>query len=141
MKEFFDLLSRIFLASIFLFESYSSIKHVSRTKATMLEYGFTWYPEIVLYTASFILFIGGFFLLIGYRARFAVILLLVYWLPVTFLVYDFWTAPDGVKNIQTLNFLKNIAITGGLMHILIHGVGKYAVRRFFGVTKLPKEKW
>ena len=141
MKDIFDLISRLFLSAIFLFESYSSVKHISRSKATMLHYGFHWNPELLLYTASFLRLIGGIFLLIGYRPRFAVTLLLIYWIPVTFMVYQFWDAPEGTKNIQTVNFLKNIAIIGGLIHILIHGVGKYSIRRFFGMMKLPKEKW
>ena len=141
MKDIFDLISRLFLSAIFLFESYSSVKHISRSKATMLHYGFHWNLELLLYTASFLLLVGGIFLLIGYRPGFAVTLLLIYWIPVTFMVYQFWDAPEGTKNIQTVNFLKNIAIIGGLIHILIHGVGKYSIRRFFGMMKLPKEKW
>ena len=141
MKDIFDLISRLFLSAIFLFESYSSVKHISRSKATMLHYGFHWNPELLLYTASFLLLVGGIFLLIGFRPGFAVTLLLIYWIPVTFMVYQFWDAPEGTKNIQTVNFLKNIAIIGGLIHILIHGVGKYSIRRFFGMMKLPKEKW
>ena len=141
MKDIFDLISRVFLSAIFLFESYSSVKHMSRTKATMIEYGFQWNPDLLLYIASFVLLVGGIFLLIGYRSGFAVTLLLIYWVPVTFMVYQFWNAPEGTKNIQTVNFLKNIAIIGGLMHILIHGVGKNSIRRFFGMVKLPKEKW
>ena len=116
MKDIFDLISRLFLSAIFLFESYSSVKHISRSKATMLHYGFHWNPELLLYTASFLLLVGGIFLLIGYRPGFAVTLLLIYWIPVTFMVYQFWDAPEGTKNIQTVNFLKNIAIIGCLLY-------------------------
>ena len=106
MKDIFDLISRVFLSAIFLFESYSSVKHMSRTKATMIEYGFQWNPDLLLYIASFVLLVGGIFLLIGYRSGFAVTLLLIYWVPVTFMVYQFWNAPEGKKIFKRLIFLK-----------------------------------
>ena len=37
--------------------------------------------------------------------------------------------------------MKNIAFIGGMIHVLVYGTGKYSIRRFFGITKLPKEKW
>ena len=72
----------------------------------MLHYGFHWNPELLLYTASFLLLVGGIFLLIGYRPGFAVTLLLIYWIPVTFMVYQFWDAPEGTKNIAERKSLE-----------------------------------
>lgn len=107
----------------------------------MAEYGITWNPDFLIVVTALGLAIGGIFLLIGYRSTFAVILLLLYWVPVTFLVYSFWDDPIETRNIHSIIFMKNIAIIGGLIHVLVYGVGNYSVRRFFGVTKLPKEKW
>ncbi len=141
MKDSFDLVARILVSAISLFESYDTIEHINRTRETLLEYGLSWYPLILIYFTSLALFIGGVFLLIGYRSAFAVSLLLMYWIPVTFIVYSFWNDPPEIRNVQAVHFMKNIAFIGGMIHILVHGTGKFAVRRFFGVTKLPKEKW
>jgi putative oxidoreductase len=141
MKDIFDLVARACLSTIFLFEAYTSIKFFDRTMNTMIEYNITWHPEFLLILTSICLAVGGIFLLIGYRPSFAVILLLCYWVPVTFIVYDFWDSPESTRTITSIMFMKNIAITGGLLHILVHGTGIYSVRRIFGMTRVPKEKW
>ena len=141
MRDLFDLLARMFLSTIFLFEAFTSLKFFDRTKSTMTEYGLTWKQYFLLIATITCLFIGGAFLLIGYRPVFAVTLLLIYWIPVTFIVFSFWNDPPEVQNIHSIFFMKNIAITGGLIHVLVHGTGKYSIRRFFGMTVLPKEKW
>lgn len=141
MKDTFDLVARAMIAAISLFEAFTTVKFLDRTKETMLEYGLTWNPAFFIYLTSLGLAVGGIFLLIGYRPAFAVSLLLFYWIPVTFLVFPFWNDPPNVRNIQAIHFMKNIAFIGGMIHVLVHGTGKYSVRRFFGVTRLPKEKW
>ena len=129
------------MAAISLFEAFTSVQFMERTKQTMLEYHLTWYPNFLIYLTAFGLAVGGVFLLIGYRPVFAVTLLLLYWVPVTFILYSFWDDPPNVRNIQAIHFMKNIAFIGGMIHVLVYGTGKYSVRRFFGITKLPKEKW
>ncbi len=137
----FDLIARAFLATIFLFEAFTSLKFFDRTRETMIDYGITWQPDFLLIGTCILLTIGGIFLLIGYRPAFAVILLLIYWVPVTFIVYSFWNDPPERQNVQSIFFMKNIAITGGLIHVLVHGTGRLSVKRLIGYTKVPKEKW
>jgi len=139
MKDIFDLISRIFLSAIFLFEAFTSLKFFERTKDTMTEYGLLWNQDFLLICTIIALTVGGLFLLIGYRPAFAVTLLLMYWVPVTFIVYSFWDDPPAKQNLHSIFFMKNIAIIGGLMHVLIYGTGRYSFRRLFGMTKLPKE--
>ncbi|MEI2694442.1 MAG: DoxX family protein [Saprospiraceae bacterium] len=141
MKDLFDLLARAMIATISLFEAFTSVWFMHRTKETMLEYGLTWNPDLLIYSTALALAVGGIFLLIGYRPALAVTLLLLYWVPVTFIVYSFWDDPRHIRNVQAIHFMKNIAFIGGMIHVLVYGTGKYSVRRFFGVTKLPKEKW
>ncbi|NOT38658.1 MAG: DoxX family protein [Saprospiraceae bacterium] len=141
MKDIIDLIARMCLSGIFLFEAFTSIKFMGRTKETMQQYGFTWNQDLLLYSTIFALTVGGIFLLIGYRTTFAVFLLLIYWVPVTFTVYSFWNDPSNVRNIHSIIFMKNIAIIGGLLLVWIHDPGKYSIKRLVGMTKLPKEKW
>ncbi|MBK6545671.1 MAG: DoxX family protein [Saprospiraceae bacterium] len=141
MKDIFDLVARTMLAAISLYEAFTSVQFMTRTKETMIEYGISWNPDLLIYLTAFALALGGIFLLIGYRPGFAVTLLLMYWVPVTFIVYSFWNDPEHIRNIQAIHFMKNIAFIGGMIHVLVYGTGKYSVRRFFGITKLPKEKW
>ncbi|HEX5626155.1 MAG TPA: DoxX family protein [Saprospiraceae bacterium] len=141
MKDVFDLVARAMIATISLFEAFTSVRFIHRTKDTMLEYGLTWNPDLLIYLTAIALAVGGLFLLIGYRPGFAVTLLLLYWVPVTFIVYSFWNDAPQIRNVQAIHFMKNIAFIGGMIHVLVYGTGKYSVRRFFGVTQLPREKW
>lgn len=141
MKDVLDLLARAFISAIFLFEAFTSAKFFDRTQATMTEYGLTWNQDLLLVSTIVALSVGGIFLLIGYRPGFAVILLLLYWVPVTFIVYSFWNKPPEKQTLYSILFMKNIAITGGLIHIWIYGTGRYSFRRLIGMTRLPKEEW
>jgi putative oxidoreductase len=139
MNNIFDLLGRILISAIFFYEGIDSILFAEKTKLTMAEYHITWRPDFLLYSSIVFLMIGATMLLIGYRIRFGVWLLLIYWLPVTFIVYSFWDDPVPEQRLHAILFMKNIAVAGGLLVIAAHGGGKYSIQRLFRVTKIPNE--
>ena len=131
MKDIFDLLGRLFLAFIFLYEAYDSIYYYGSTKKIMTEYGITWRQDLLLVGAISLLVLGGIMILVGYRASLGAIFILMYWIPVTFLVHSFWNDAPDVRRENALFFMKNIAITGGLMMVFGNGVGKFSLKRLF----------
>lgn len=137
MKDFFDLIGRIFIAFIFLYEAYDSIFYFKETQATMTAYGLNWNQDLLLYGAIFLLVVGGILVLIGYRAGLGASLLLIYWIPVTFIVHSFWNDPEPTRRLQAILFMKNIAVTGGLLIVLANGSGKYSIKRLFATAKVP----
>lgn len=138
MKHIFDLLGRLFLSFIFFYEAYDSIKFFKDTKLKMTEYDIVWNQNLLLYGAIFTLIFGATLLLTGYRAKFGSTLLLLYLVPVTFIVHDFWNYPAGEQRWEGIMFMKNMAIIGGLMMVFANGVGKYSVKRLFATFKVPK---
>ena len=154
VKNIVDLLGRTFLAFIFLYEAYDSIFFFKETQLKMGFYGLTWNQDMLLYGAIFLLVLGGLMVLFGYRASLGAFLLLLYWVPVTFIVHDFWNVPfDCTVNIscpqiqvesqeiyrrmQGVLFMKNLAIIGGLLMIWVNGSGRFSIRRLFATTKVP----
>jgi putative oxidoreductase len=137
MYHIFDLIGRILISAIFFYEAIDSILYADKTKQTMAEYGIQWNPDFLLYSSIVFLMIGALMLLIGYRIRLGVWLLLLYWLPVTFIIYSFWNDPVEVQRLNAILFMKNLAIAGGLFMIAAHGGGKYAIQRLFQVSRLP----
>jgi len=154
VKNITDLVGRALLAFIFLYEAYDSIFFFKDTKQRMLDYGLTWQPEFLLYGAIVLLVLGGLMVLTGYRSSFGAALLLLYWIPVTFIVHHYWTLPFDCmmtfdcpdiplqgemiyRRLQAVMFMKNLAITGGLLMIMANGSGKHSVRRLFATTKVP----
>jgi len=136
MKDVIDLIARILIACIFLFEAYDSTKYFKSTKVLMTEYGITWQQDILLMGAIFLLILGGILVLIGYRSNFGAILLLLYWIPVTFILHSWWNDPSELQRTESIAFMKNIAIIGGLMMIYVNGSGRYSVKRLFATTKV-----
>lgn len=131
MKDVADLIGRIFLAFIFLFEAYDSIAFFKANKEMMTEYGITWNQDFLMYSSILLLILGGILILIGYRTSLGAICLLIYWIPLTFTLYSFWNDPEDLRRLNSLMFMKNMAIAGGLLMLYVNEAGKYSVKRIF----------
>lgn len=154
MKHIVDLIGRAFISFIFFYEAYDSIFFFKETQLKMGFYGLTWNQDLLLYGAIFVLIMGGLMVLLGYRASLGAFLLLLYLIPVTFIVHDFWNVPfecmlhiscpqiqvesdEIYRRMQGVLFMKNLAIMGGLLMIWVNGSGRYSVKRLFATTKVP----
>ncbi len=137
MKDSVDLIGRVLLAYIFLYEAYDYIAYFRANKVVMTSYGVTWNQNLLIYGAIFLLVLGGTMLLTGYRSRFGAVLLLLYWIPVTFIVHAFWNDPPEIQRTQSIFFSKNLAIAGGLLIAAVHEPGRYSVRRLFATYRVP----
>ncbi len=137
MKDIADLIARIFIALIFIYEAYDSIGFYKETKEVMTEYGFTWQQDALLLGSIGLLVLGGVLVLIGYRSKFGAALLMVYFIPLTFIIHAFWgIEPSIERRIASIHFMKNIAIIGGLLMIFANGSGRYSIKRLFATTKV-----
>jgi putative oxidoreductase len=136
MRDITDLIGRIFLATIFIFEAIDSSLFFDKTKLAMTQHGLTWNQDLLLYSAIFLLAMGGVMVLLGYRSTLGALLLLLYWLPVTFIVHDFWTYPKSELREQSILFMKNIAIIGGLLMLVGKGSGRYSIKRLLATTRV-----
>lgn len=137
MKDIIDLIGRALLAFIFLYEAYDSIFYFKETKVKMTLYGLNWQQDLLLLGGIVILLLGGTLLLVGYRTGFGMFILLCYWIPVTFIVHSFWSDPEPERRLQSILFMKNIAIVGGMLMVWANGTGKYSIKRLFATTKVP----
>jgi putative oxidoreductase len=138
MKDVADLLGRIFISLLFIYEAFDSILFFDNTVRTMKSYGITYNPQLLLGVIIAMLLVGSFLMLIGYYARVGAFLVLLYWLPFTLIVYSFWNDPLEMQRLNALYFMRNIALTGGLLLLLANGAGKYSVRRLIHVMRLPQ---
>lgn len=137
MKDIADLIARILISFIFLFEAYDYIRDFDGTKSIMADYGLTWNPNMLLFGAITLLILGGVMVLSGYRSSLGATLLLLYWIPVTFIMHSFWNDPESIRQASELHFMKNLAIIGGLLTVLVNGSGRYSIRRLFATARVP----
>lgn len=138
MKDIADLLARMFIAFIFLYEAVDSILFFAETKNTMTAYGVTWRQDLLLGAIIVLLILGAFFVAIGYFAKLGAFFLLLYWIPFTMIVYSFWNDPEDIKRLHALYFMRNMGVAAALLLLLSNGAGKYSVKRLIHVMRLPK---
>jgi putative oxidoreductase len=137
MRDVTDLIGRIFLSAIFIFEAIDSAFFFGKTKEAMTEHGLTWSQDTLLYTSIFLLSLGGLMVLFGYRSTLGALMLLLYWVPMTFIVHDFWTSGTNSELRQeSILFMKNIAIAGGLLMLVGKGSGRYSIKRLLATTRV-----
>lgn len=136
MKAIMDLIGRMCISLIFFYEAYDSIVYAKATKEMMTDYGLVWRQDLLFYGAVAALVLGSILVLIGYRASLGAFLLLAYWIPVTLIVHSFWNDAPELRRMESIQFMKNIAIAGGLFSVLVNGSGKISIRRLFATFRV-----
>ncbi len=126
LQDYTSLAGRIFLALIFIMSGIGKIGNFDGTAAYMSSNGM---PMVSILLIGAIVFelAGGLSLLVGYKTRYGVLMLLVFLIPATLVFHAFWAVPEDMVKMQTIAFLKNIAIMGGLLTVLSHGPGRLSV--------------
>jgi uncharacterized membrane protein YphA (DoxX/SURF4 family) len=82
------------------------------------------FVHVMLAGAVAFLLLGGLSVLLGIRARGGALLLILFLIPVTLIFHDFWNEPkDPARMMQTVNFMKNTGLAGGLLMVLAFGSG------------------
>jgi len=67
---------------------------------------------------------GGLSILLGYRAKLGAWLIVLFLVPVSFMMHKFWTVTDPtMAQIQMILFMKNVSMLGGALLISQFGAG------------------
>lgn len=83
---------------------------------------------ILVPLAGLIALVGGVSIMLGYRARFGALLLLVFLVPVTLVMHKFWGLPDPqLAMLQKISFMKNLSLMGACLLIMHYGSGPYSL--------------
>ena len=116
------LVGRILMSLIFVISGLSKLFQLPGTAAAMATKGI---PLVSVALPLVIVFeLGsGLLLLVGYRTRVVALLLGLYLVPVTLLFHNFWAFHGMDQQMQMANFLKNLAILGGLLELASDGAG------------------
>jgi len=79
-----------------------------------------WVPALLV-IATVIELLGGLLVLLGIKPRLGAFLLIIFFIPSTILLHQFWFLDGIKKDMQMVMFVKNIAILGGLLFVLAFG--------------------
>lgn len=122
------LLGRICLAAIFLQSGIDKVLNFERT-VKLMESKAMPAPDLLLVPAIAILLVGGVLLLVGWKARYAALALIVFMVPATLYFHSFWTYPEAQFVNQFHHFFKNVALIGALFMVLGMGSGGMSLER------------
>jgi putative oxidoreductase len=84
-------------------------------------------PKATLALAIFAELAGGLSLLLGFLTRIGAVGLFIFLIPTTLLFHNFWAAPEAQHQEQMVNFLKNLAVMGGLLMVVAYGAGPLSI--------------
>ncbi|WP_346294127.1 DoxX family protein [Sphaerothrix gracilis] len=123
IQKYVPLLARTAIAVVFLHSGAGKLMDFSGTHQQIAGAGL---PLALLVTVSTIafLFLGSLSLIMGYKARLGAGLLIVFLAPATLVFHNPLVDPT-----QMIQFLKNLAIIGGLLMVIAYGAGPISLDR------------
>jgi len=84
-------------------------------------------PQLVAALTIVVELGGGLALMAGLYTRQAVVALAAFSLLTAVVFHNFWAAPQGEQMMQQINFMKNLAIAGGMLVVAAFGPGRLSV--------------
>lgn len=122
VEKFGPLLGRILIALLFIPAGVSKISGFAGTVGYIASKGLP-LPQVAAAGTIVVEVLVGLALLIGFKARWAALILALFTLLAAFLFHNFWAMPADQQMMQSINFFKNLAIVGGLLFVAANGAG------------------
>lgn len=119
MEKITQLIARIMLGHIFLIAGLQKIGGYEGTQGYMESVGL---PGMLLPLVILVEVGGGLAIIVGWQAKLAAIALALFTLVAAALFHNNFS-----DQMQVILFMKNIAITGGLMLLAVYGAGGYSI--------------
>ncbi|HXA86724.1 MAG TPA: DoxX family protein [Candidatus Dormibacteraeota bacterium] len=116
-------LGRVLLSVIFILSGLGKLPHFHDIAGMMAAKGIP-LASVALVISLFIEIGGGLLVLTGYKAKYAALVMALWLIPVTLVFHHFWGIPAEQQQDQTVHFLKNAAILGGLLILAYVGPEK-----------------
>jgi putative oxidoreductase len=112
---------RVLISTIFILSGLSKLAAPAMTIGYIQSVGLP-LPSLAYGIAAFIEIVGGITLLVGYRTRITAGVLFVFALATAVFFHNHF----GDQN-QFIHFFKNVAIAGGLLHVIAFGGGRVSL--------------
>jgi len=126
VKTYGPLGGRILLAILFVVSGFNKITGFENTVGYIASKGLP-LPQLGAVIAIVVELSTGILLIIGWQARWAATVLFLFLIPTTFIFHNFWSVPLAQKPMQTIQFMKNLCIMGGVLYIMAFGAGPLSI--------------
>jgi putative oxidoreductase len=119
------LLGRVLFAAIFVMASFGHFK--SGTVGYAASQGVPM-ASVLVPVSGVIALAGGLSILLGFKARLGAWLIVIFLVPVTFMMHAFWAVTDPMAaQMQQIMFLKNVSMLGGALLVSQLGAGPWSL--------------
>ena len=123
MKNILDLFGRIMISTLFLLNGVFKINNYDGTIGWMEGFGL---PEILIIPAIILEVIGPILIIVGYKAKIAAGFLSLFCILTAIIFHN-----DFSDQMQLTSFLKNIALAGGFLFIVVNGTKDFSIDKKF----------
>jgi len=123
MTNILDLIGRILISALFLLNGIFKINNYDGTIGWMESFGM---PGILIIPAIILEIAGPILIIIGYKTKLAAGLLSLFCIATAVIFHN-----DFADQMQFTSFLKNIALAGGFLLIVVNGAKDFSLDNKF----------
>ena len=123
MINIFDLVGRIFISLVFLLSGFNKIGNYEGTIGWMESFGM---PGIFLIPAIILEVGAPILIIIGYKVKISAALLSLFCIATAVIFHN-----DFSNQMQFVSFMKNIALTGGFLFLVVNGAKDFSLDKKF----------
>ena len=120
------LLARLALGAIFVQSGFGKLTDLAGFTAGLEGMGVP-LAAVLAPLGAVVEFFGGLALVLGAWTRPAAVLVAGFTVAATLIAHRFWAVPAEQQAMQTIQFMKNLAIVGGLLGVVAAGAGRFSV--------------
>ncbi len=119
-------IARILLALMFVLAGIGKLSGLEGTAGYIASKGLP-APMLLAVAAGVVELVAGVLLIIGWQARWAALALAAFTVVATVIFHNYWAMPAAQQMTQQLMFMKNLAVTGGLLFVFAFGAGSLSL--------------
>jgi putative oxidoreductase len=116
------LIARVLLALMFVLAGVGKLAGLEGTAGYIASKGLPM-PMVLAAATGVLELVAGVMLIVGWQARWAALALAAFTLLASVLFHNYWAMPAEQQMTQQLMFMKNLAVTGGLLAVFAFGAG------------------
>ena len=119
MTNILDLVGRVFISLVFLLSGFNKIGNYEGTVDWMESFDI---PGIILIPAIILEVVAPILIMVGYKVKISAALLSLFCIATAIIFHN-----DFSNQVQLISFMKNIALAGGFLFIVVNGAKDFSL--------------
>lgn len=138
MPNYSQAIGRVLVSAVFIVFGYLQFTHIGNYAANPAvikvsgQLGGVLSPTVIAYLVAAIDLVGGILIFVGFKTRWASIVLIAFVILIIIYVHPFWTMSGAARAGNQVQFYKNLAIIGALLFLINAGPGTCSLDNRFG---------